>query len=557
MRIININHLLYKDIGGKVDIIICCHDCRITRLINFSLVPMVLFLTHLILKKKNSLSKIWLAAHWDKKLTRYHIHQIDIESSVKDIMCKEIILDLRLSGHLLVGIVKIFSRKTKYLLNECSEIFNKVTIFRTSKIDISPTKLRAGCNNITLPEMLGKFEDIDFEKINEDDIFQSNQSQIEEITLKETVGDAHLFADDDFENFDEANIPINFDDNNQLMSLFEDDAIQEVKKNEYCSDVEMKDGSSNSFEGILEQEATLHISESHELIPIFTSIEISKQIEKIELNLEPLSGAVKNFQRIKRHKRKLIIDEVKTLSREKVEKQIKVSSDVVIPLDLAPPSKRLMILKEIGGAEKLLHQPGEKIGGYEIQNVFKRNLKTFKTEETVNESSEEDTSIKPDFFQGNLDVNKTSLANEVSDSEELFNGNIFNENVANSDSSTNEMGCIQEQNETLTNKMDFSNQFQHDISSGNTSDNARKILQERIIKLLHILNLSFKETNEIKFSVLVQGYRKMKVCQKFLSLLMLKKFGIIELQQEKPYGEILITKGTNLESAYEDLYHNT
>ncbi|GFY43840.1 double-strand-break repair protein rad21-like protein [Trichonephila inaurata madagascariensis] len=403
--------------------------------------------------------------------------------------------------------------------------------------------------------MLGKFEDMDFDKINEDAIFQSNQSQIEEITLKETVGNAHLFIDDDFdlENFDEANIPINFDDNNQLMSLFEDDEIQEVKKNEYCSDVEMKDGSSCSFEGILEHEVTLHISESHELIPIFTSIEISKEIEKIELNLEPLSGTVKNFQRIKRHKRKLIIDEVKTLSREKVEKQIKISSDVVIPLDLAPPSKRLMILKEIGGAEKLLHQPGEKIGSYKIQNVFKRNLKTFKKEETADESSE-DTSIKPDSFQGTLDANKTCLANELSDYEELFNGNIFHENVVNSDSS-NEMGCIQEQKETLTNKMDFSNQFQHDTSPGNTSDNERKILQERIIKLLCSLNLSFKETNEIKFSVLVQGYRKMKVCQKFLSLLMLKKFGIIELQQEKPYGEILVTKGTNFASAY-DLYHN-
>ncbi|GFQ68272.1 double-strand-break repair protein rad21 homolog [Trichonephila clavata] len=272
------------------------------RLIKFSLIPMVLFLTHLILNKKNSLSKIWLAAHWDKKLTRYHIYQIDIESSVRDIMCKEIILDLRLSGHLLVGIVKIFSRKTKYLLNECSEIFNKVTIFRTSKIDISPTKLRVGCNNITLPEMLGKLEDIDFEKMNGEAIFQANQSQIEEITLKETVGDAHLFVDEDFETYDEANIPINFDDNNQLMSLFDDDEIEEVKKNESSSDIEMKDGSFSSFEGIPEHGVTLHISESHELIPISTSIEISKQIEKMELNLEPLSGAVKSFQRIKRHK---------------------------------------------------------------------------------------------------------------------------------------------------------------------------------------------------------------------------------------------------------------
>ncbi|GFU00323.1 double-strand-break repair protein rad21-like protein [Nephila pilipes] len=423
-------------------------------------------------------------------------------------MSQEIILDLRLSGHLLVGIVKIFSRKTKYLLNECSEIFNKVTVFRTSKIDISPTKLRPGRNDLILPETFENFEDINFGKLNEDEIFQLNQSQVEEITLKETI--ENLFIGEDFENFEEANIPINFDDNIQLMSLFDDNEIQEIKENEYCNDVEMKDGSSSSFEGIPEPEPTLHISENHELIPICTSIEISKQTYKIELNLEPLSDNLKNFQRIRKNKRKLIVDEVKTLSREKVEKQIKDSSDVIVPLDLAPPCKRLMILKEIGGAEQLLHQPGQKIGSCKIQNVYNENLKTYKTEETVNDSScEEDayTSNKPELIQENSNVNKTSfIANDLSDYEELFNGNIFQENAINSDSSTNEVGYIPEQNDSLADQMDFSNQSQ--------------------------------------------------VGQKFLSLLMLKKYGIVELQQGKPYEEILITKGRNFVPACEDLYQN-
>ena len=36
----------------------------------------------LVLAKKGPLGKIWLAAHWDKKLTKSQIFQTDIGSSV-------------------------------------------------------------------------------------------------------------------------------------------------------------------------------------------------------------------------------------------------------------------------------------------------------------------------------------------------------------------------------------------------------------------------------------------------------------------------------------------
>ncbi|GIY24655.1 double-strand-break repair protein rad21 homolog [Caerostris darwini] len=476
-------------------------------------VTMVLFLTNLILKRKTSLSKIWLAAHWDKKLTKYHIHQIDIVSGVHDIMCQEIILDLRLSGHLLVGIVKIFSRKTKYLLTECSEIFTRVADFRTNITDIYSKKVKAPVKKITLPEILEN--DLEFEKMDEDVIFLSNQSRIEEITLKETVSNAHLINDDEFGCFGEENIPINFDENIHL-PLLDDDINAIMKENNLITN-----------------------------------------------GAPPITDILKNIQGIKRRKRKLIIDEIKTLNREKFEKQLEDFSDIVVPLDLAPPSKRLMNLKEIGGAEKLLCQSGHKISSTTVQKLFKRNLKTHKTEEIIDESScEEDTYIsdRPEIerrsscleYTETNDLNGHSLAMGNShplitnEYNEQLNENVFRENFINSDSSSNGINPSYEQ-------MDFADSYQQEKSmSGDTDEKLNCFLQDRIVKMLQILKVLFKEMDEIRFSFLVQTNRKMKVVKKFFSLLILKKYSIVELKQIKPFEEIFVTKGAQFMSACEE-----
>jgi N terminus of Rad21 / Rec8 like protein len=45
-----------------------------------------MFYAHFVLSKKGALARIWLAAHWDKKLTKAHIFDTNIESSVEAIM---------------------------------------------------------------------------------------------------------------------------------------------------------------------------------------------------------------------------------------------------------------------------------------------------------------------------------------------------------------------------------------------------------------------------------------------------------------------------------------
>jgi len=93
-----------------------------------------MFYSQIILAKKGPLGKIWLAAHWgDKKLGRPQIFATDIAASVESITNPVVPLALRVSGHLLLGIVRIYSRKVKYLMQDCTEALVKLKMaFRNS-----------------------------------------------------------------------------------------------------------------------------------------------------------------------------------------------------------------------------------------------------------------------------------------------------------------------------------------------------------------------------------------------------------------------------------------
>ncbi len=88
-----------------------------------------MFYSQIILAKNGPLGKVWLAAHWgDKKLGRTQIFSADIASSVDNIVNPSVPLALRVSGHLLLGVVRIYSRKVKYLLKDCDEARVKFTM---------------------------------------------------------------------------------------------------------------------------------------------------------------------------------------------------------------------------------------------------------------------------------------------------------------------------------------------------------------------------------------------------------------------------------------------
>lgn len=87
-----------------------------------------MFYSQLVLTKRGPLGRVWLAAHWEKKLTKLQVSQTDICESVDAIAKPEVPLALRTSGHLLLGVVRIYERKIKYLLVDCGEALQKIQL---------------------------------------------------------------------------------------------------------------------------------------------------------------------------------------------------------------------------------------------------------------------------------------------------------------------------------------------------------------------------------------------------------------------------------------------
>lgn len=72
-----------------------------------------------------------------------------------------------------------------------------------------------------------------------------------------------------------------------------------------------------------------------------------------------------------KRKRKLIVDSVKELDSKTIRAQLSDYSDIVTTLDLAPPTKKLMMWKETGGVEKLFSLPAQPLWNSRLLKVRK------------------------------------------------------------------------------------------------------------------------------------------------------------------------------------------
>ncbi|OAV92379.1 hypothetical protein PTTG_02226 [Puccinia triticina 1-1 BBBD Race 1] len=100
-----------------------------------------MFFSSEMLSKRGPLAKVWLAAHVERKVSKAQTLQTSIPSTVTVIlepastMVSAPPMALRLSGQLLLGIARIYSKQAKYLLEDCSEASDKIrTAFRSETI---------------------------------------------------------------------------------------------------------------------------------------------------------------------------------------------------------------------------------------------------------------------------------------------------------------------------------------------------------------------------------------------------------------------------------------
>ncbi|KAK3010716.1 hypothetical protein RJ639_010929 [Escallonia herrerae] len=188
-----------------------------------------MFYSQFILAKKGPLGTIWIAAHLERKLRKNQVADTDIGVSVDSILCPDVPIALRLSSHLLLGVVRIYSRKVNYLFDDCSEALLKIKqAFRSTAVDLPPEESTAPYHSITLPETF----DLDDFELPDNDIFQGAdpQASVRPMTpLKQDENHEINAVDGDVDVIEYAQAP-------RTPGLLEEPNLSNVQETSACDD---------------------------------------------------------------------------------------------------------------------------------------------------------------------------------------------------------------------------------------------------------------------------------------------------------------------------------
>ena len=116
-----------------------------------------MFYSETLLAKTGPLARVWLSANVERKLSKSHVLSSNIGDSVHAIVDRgQAPLALRLSGQLLLGVVRIYSRKARYLLDDCNEAILKIKMaFRPGNVDLPANQTHtASAAALNLPDVL-------------------------------------------------------------------------------------------------------------------------------------------------------------------------------------------------------------------------------------------------------------------------------------------------------------------------------------------------------------------------------------------------------------------
>ncbi|CAB3411231.1 unnamed protein product [Caenorhabditis bovis] len=535
-----------------------------------------MFYAQFVLSKKGPLAKIWLAAHWEKKLTKAQIFETDVGQAVEEVMKPKVKMALRTVGHLLLGIVRIYSKKTRYLLADTNEAFIKMRLnFRAGfQIEIDDYCAQDDNENyddvdeinMTVPEFL----DIEIDE----NVMQQHISRLEDITLKDDINlnstlkqlnfgtwnddfgeladmyesypsssmhtpDASVleFARDTNESLAIDKVPGNNTDiiNTQpknspatrnTTELQNDNANNTLGDNHFDIDGDL-------FSSMLDGPLQVPQAVNDDLmgncgdVDDFVENEHSKSLN----SQKPLNVSLIDGKRGKRNRkpRKLIVDENTSISDDFRKKQMDDFSDTLGQITVAPPNKKTRRMCETGVLNVLMEAPGIMIRNPELLEQYKSRL-------------------IPTAYKPNLGAE----AESSSSSENPWNDLGLSEDIINSGSI--ELGDIQNKENDEEDEADpFS------ISSTSTSGTLESFGFGSTVKkpiyddskwakrskhILKKISLEIENGGEVQFSSITATAKTRKhAAEQFYSLLTLLKKRAVDVIQEEPFGDIKIRAG--------------
>ncbi|NXS92314.1 RD21L protein, partial [Jacana jacana] len=414
-----------------------------------------MFYMHLLVNKRGPLAKIWLAAHWEKKLTKAHIFECNLETTVEKIISPKFTIALRTSGHLLVGVVRIYHRKAKYLLADCSEALTKMkTAFRPGLVDLPEESFEAAYQSITLPEEFHDFETPlpDLNAIDIAEHFTLNRSRAADITLPEDYESSVLLCDRNFGERNEepgterkqsssdgsasvsstslvaehnsASVSADKSAQPEDVYLFEQDCFGDEEGAVDMIEILLRDEQNGLDKDVdMEEESPL----SQDLPENSTAVEsngadttikpVSHPVNETMLSareeegvvLEPVDDTAVTQRKTTKRKSKLLVDVKKELSCSTIYNQLHNCTDILTTLDLAPPPKQIMVCKQSGSVDKLLSQPTLPVHHAELQMLLTKCFKSHRFKMRRNGSlmesemketrREEDATEEPSYLQ--------------------------------------------------------------------------------------------------------------------------------------------------------------
>ncbi|KRX88476.1 Double-strand-break repair protein rad21-like protein 1 [Trichinella pseudospiralis] len=514
------------------------HTCHNNR-------PVKMFYAQYVLSKKGPLAKIWLAAHWEKKLTKAQIFETNIDRAVESILEPKAKMALRTTGHLLLGIVRIYSRKTKYLLADCNEAFLKIKMaFRPGilNIDLPEDRIEADVDAITLPEVFHDFDSAlpDFSELEYADDISSTQGKLDQITMKEDAPKVLVDVDDEFDDadgFDSFELP------REEVSQFLDDAsIPQLNTAEPTTNetvVAEKTAEPAAIPSLTET-ASAEMRSSSESSKMTTLV----HDEDEEFALEPLEIPAK--VRVKR-KRRLLVDNVKTLSGDDIKSQLHRYSDTLGTLDLAPPTVVLMKVREAASFWK--SAIGSKMAKFKADSSRMKALETTALEKMRGMDGTNSNVERSTLSEIELQPSADATLTEANDMIDVIPSDMqsLNEPDMTKLSDLDTVQLSGNSGANTNNELDLSKEeWEH---SDESAKDRRWTKRSQLV--LNQFETKFKTTDKISFKEWTSRDTRKSAAQKFYCLLELQKASAIKVEQEEPFGMPLGQAIAYLQRAYQ------
>ncbi|XP_029520782.1 double-strand-break repair protein rad21 homolog isoform X3 [Oncorhynchus nerka] len=482
----------------------------------------MMFYTQLLTSKRGPLAKIWLAAHWERKITKTHVFECNLESTIKHIIFPQTKIGLRTFGHLLLGVVRIYFRKAKYLLADCNDAVVKIKVaFRPGQTDMPVEGLEATLKAITLMEDFTDFDSQlpDTNAIDVVDHFLLNQCRTEDITLKEDFGNSFLTFDD----------------------FGRPDSPTSVPMEEDCPVL-------NETTPVL-NETTLLVNEEEGFA------------------LEPVAVTPTLERKKGKRRRRLVVDQAKELSNQAIREQLTDYSDLTAPLDIAPPTHQLMQWKASGGVDILFSHLCAHVIHPHLQQLYSSDVFRGKTDRVGNEDDREE--MRQERHEVESDV--SDLPSEFSVLHETMDPERMGHNVELTPLQHNGTDNPPEDVwDTVHDESRFevshpelpSEDSMHVHPSGmdretpsnvtwNTQstvdsqdDFEERRMTSRAQKLLNALKIQSSRSNAMfSLQMLCERNSRSQASATFFCLLVLKKQQALDLHQSEPYADIIATPG--------------